>query len=652
MFFLPSTKLFSQNKTIDSLTKVLNTAEISDSLKMETMLALGWEYMFFNNDTARKIIYQCIELARKNNNPVKIGAGYAYIGSSFFRSNDFDSALHYYKLAETYFLKDTSEEAKQNVIVNRMSMGTVALQQGHHETAINNYLNVIKQLENTSSNNWNSLVVAYANMGLIYNDLKQYYKALYYHAKALQINQQHPEDKKRMVQIMMFTALDHLNLKNYDSVKQKLDQSEELVNELKSDYFNAIFYGIKGRYYNEIGDYELSINNSKKAIVAAERSSDDFQKANALLQLGISYFKRKNYEQSTPYFEASLSLFKKIRDPLRALHSMDYLSQAYTEAKDYKKAVNYYRSYISLNDSINTNETKKKINEIDNKYQAAKKEASIVQLEKNNALQKVSLQHKSALNVALITGCVLSLLIAGLLYKNYQTKNNLLRQKEALHQQQIKELQKERKIAVMQSVLKGQEAERSRLARDLHDGVGGLLSGLKLSISGMKGNVILSEENAEAFSKVIHQLDQSIVELRRVSHNMMPEALIKFGLTEALQNYCDQLNFSGKIHVLFQSFGMEKRMDQNTEIIVYRIFQELLNNVIRHSEAKNVLVQLTREGNRFSLTVEDDGKGFDTKESHAGTGISNIKARAEYLNGNVDIVSTEEGTSVHVEGDC
>jgi len=126
-------------------------------------------------------------------------------------------------------------------------------------------------------------------------------------------------------------------------------------------------------------------------------------------------------------------------------------------------------------------------------------------------------------------------------------------------------------------------------------------------------------------------------------------------LKEALENYCENMNLSGKIKVQLQTYGMEKRMEQSAEIIIYRITQELLNNIIKHADAKNVLIQLVREEDRFNLTVEDDGKGFDLKEieNNSGAGFANIKARAEYLNGTVDIVSKNgEGTSVNIEGSC
>src|SRR5690606_2178561 len=121
-------------------------------------------------------------------------------------------------------------------------------------------------------------------------------------------------------------------------------------------------------------------------------------------------------------------------------------------------------------------------------------------------------------------------------YRNIRQRSRLSIKERALHQQQIGQLEKERQLIGAQSLMKGQEEERSRLAKDLHDGVGGLLSGVKLSLSNMKGNVFLSEDNAIAVNTIIGQLDNSISELRRVSHNMMPEALVKYGLKEALEN--------------------------------------------------------------------------------------------------------------------
>ena len=202
------------------------------------------------------------------------------------------------------------------------------------------------------------------------------------------------------------------------------------------------------------------------------------------------------------------------------------------------------------------------------------------------------------------------------------------------------------------SMLKGQEEERSRLAKDLHDGLGGLLSGVKFSLSNMKDNLIVTPDNMAVFERSLDMIDTSIKELRRVAHNMMPEMLVKFGLDEALKEYCNSINATKLLTVKYQSFGMKDRLENSSEIIIYRIVQELLNNVLKHAAASEVLVQLIREENRLNVLVEDNGKGFDTTllENNKGAGWTNIRSRVDYLKGQLDIHSeTGKGTSVTIE---
>ena len=203
-----------------------------------------------------------------------------------------------------------------------------------------------------------------------------------------------------------------------------------------------------------------------------------------------------------------------------------------------------------------------------------------------------------------------------------------------------------------EAVLKGEEQERTRLAKDLHDGLGGLLSGVKFSLSNMKDNLIITPDNMAVFERSLDMIDASIRELRRVAHNMMPEMLTKFGLDEALKEYCNILNGTGLLKVKYQSLGMEARLDKSLEIIVYRIIQELLNNIIKHASASEAFVQLVRETKRLNVVVEDNGKGFDTAilEKNKGAGWMNIRSRVDYLKGQLDIHSEEgKGTLVNIE---
>lgn len=168
----------------------------------------------------------------------------------------------------------------------------------------------------------------------------------------------------------------------------------------------------------------------------------------------------------------------------------------------------------------------------------------------------------------------------------------------------------------------------------------------------MKGNQILTETAATALGQVIGDLDKSIGELRHIARNMMPEALVRFGLRDALQDYCDHLRLTSGLSVHYQAFGLEKRLPQQTEVILFRISQELLNNILKHAQASTILVQLTEHDGRINLTVEDNGRGFDPKKLKTAPGVGwlNIKSRVEYLNGTLDLRSTPgQGTSVSVE---
>jgi signal transduction histidine kinase len=207
-------------------------------------------------------------------------------------------------------------------------------------------------------------------------------------------------------------------------------------------------------------------------------------------------------------------------------------------------------------------------------------------------------------------------------------------------------------LVATQSVLTGEETERRRLARDLHDGLGGMLSGIKLKLTNMKGNFILDEKGKSDFENALEMLDKSVHELRQVAHNMMPEALIEFGLKDALGDFCSSIDNLRNIRLKFKFYGENIRAGQNIEIALYRIAQELVNNALKHSGASEILVDLVQEPERISLTVMDNGKGFDTNRINEfkGLGLSSLKSRVDALKGTMDILSEPgNGTEVRVE---
>ena len=659
VFFILSCMHYScmgQNTYSDSLKRELKK-NIPDSNRIKILLILGDRESYRDKQQALRYLKQAYSLSNLVKNNAKMAEALAYLGSVFYYSDQYDSALRYFNQSIAFFKKEETLDAKLSISTVKSEIADVMVLKDQYEPAIKIYLESSDLLLKYDSANYNAIGNTYLATAKVYKDMEQYPQALAYTEKAISQLKKDTKKPAALAFAELFKATNLVSLSKTDEAESALKEASVLAEKVNSHSLFSQLYGNWAAYYSRKKDFRNAILFYQKALSSAQKDNNSYSQASALIQLGLIYANGqiRDYSSSQKFLLQALQILSAIGDEHRKAKVLHGLANAEAALHHHRDAVKYYQQYIHLSDSLNEFDVKKKINEIENKYQAQKKQEHIVALQKNNDLQKAQLKQKNTVNIALVAGCVLLLLIALLFYKNFKNKNRLLIQKEKLHEQRIREMQKERKLEAAENVMKGQEEERSRLAKDLHDGVGGLLSGVKLSMSNMKGNVFLSEENVQAFNNVIVQLDQSITELRRVSHNMMPEALIKFGLKEALENYCENLNHAGKMTVQLQTYGMEKRMKETYEIVIYRMIQELLNNIIKHADAKNVLIQLIRKEDRFTLTVEDDGKGFDQKEieKNPGAGLANIRARTEYLNGNIDIISSKsEGTSVTIEGNC
>ena len=238
---------------------------------------------------------------------------------------------------------------------------------------------------------------------------------------------------------------------------------------------------------------------------------------------------------------------------------------------------------------------------------------------------------------------ILVSLVAVTLSFYFRHKN--IKAKKQLAEQKIIRLEQEKQLSAAQAVLDGETAERTRLARDLHDGLGGMLSAVKLNLFDMKQGAIIEAEDVSRFNKVMEMLDNSMQELRRITHNMMPEALSRYGLKVALNEFCNSFR---EVH--FHFFGDDRRLDNKLEVTIYRVVYELVNNALRHAGARNINVQLINEIDLVALNVQDDGKGFDPDKETDGTGLDNIRTRIASLNGTINIYSQPgEGTEIDVE---
>ncbi len=218
-----------------------------------------------------------------------------------------------------------------------------------------------------------------------------------------------------------------------------------------------------------------------------------------------------------------------------------------------------------------------------------------------------------------------------------------------LHENQIGELKKEHALHTLQTLVTAQEEERTRIAQDLHDSLGASLATLRMQVHHTFGDSGYTHPPQTA--TLLSLLDNVSAEVRRISHNMMPQALIRMGLPAALEDLANTIQLSQNLEVSFQNIDYSEPLLQDKEISLYRIAQELCTNALRHSMAKHLLIQLSRHNGSATLVVEDDGQGFDTSSSEGkGIGLQNIRSRVAWLGGGMEIISGPgEGVSVTVQ---
>ncbi len=635
----PTTISAQLKKNVDSLLALLSPAT-EDTTYVNLYLDIADSYE--NNDPglARTYYQKAAALAKKLNYTNGLIKQFFGSASTFMVEGNLDSMLYYNELALALSRKLNDS---LNIGIALFNIGMAYREGTQFEKAIEYCLEGRFIMERKG----NKKIEVQMNdaLQILYNDRADYDKAIEFGEKAVK------QSEALGMDYLLATARLNLTM-SYDK-KNLLVKAELLIRQVLVYAEEKKDLRIEATATQNLAGIMLRKGEFKKMQALLERSLTLHKQINSLSGeasvlrgLAVAHLQQKNFQQAKEYAERSLAMDKENNYKQEYASVARVLSAIHYAMHDVINGEKYDRESNDTLESMVRGVMSEQSANLEKNYEIKTKEVQISQLETEKKVQHLSIQKKNILNY-ILAGCALVIiLISGLSYKNYK-------QKQALQQQRIIELETQHKLTATEAVLKGEEQERTRLAKDLHDGLGGMLSGIKYSFNTMKGNLIMTPENNQAFERSMDMLDSSIKEMRRVAHNMMPEALVKFGLDIALKDFCNDINQTGVLQVNYQSIGMEKiQLDQITAITIYRIVQELLNNTIKHAGAKTAIVQVSKTNDQLSVTVEDDGKGFDPKivENSKGIGWSNIQNRVEFLKGKLDVHSLpDKGTSVLIE---
>ncbi|MCB0458340.1 MAG: sensor histidine kinase [Flavobacteriaceae bacterium] len=288
---------------------------------------------------------------------------------------------------------------------------------------------------------------------------------------------------------------------------------------------------------------------------------------------------------------------------------------------------------------------KEKISELNIRLQTAEKEKQLL-LEQQQRKQTRNIAYGLA-GASLLIG-----LIGFLTYKNTRRKQRIAEQEKELEIQKKEKILKDQELNAIDAMIAGQEKERERLASDLHDSVGATLSAAKLQFDHLAKNKDKLESLEELFQKTGTLLDEAYTEVRSMAHLKNSGVIAKKGLLPAIVTLAKNASATGQLQMEVQDFGLDERLDNALEISIFRMIQELVTNIIKHSEATEATISITQHDTMLSIIVEDNGKGFDPRKTHSkeGMGLSGIEKRIEHLEGTLEVDSTpNKGTSILIE---
>ncbi|MCZ2100622.1 MAG: sensor histidine kinase [Chitinophagales bacterium] len=547
-----------------------------------------------------------LELARSNNDNETLAEVYLKLGDyegDYFA--EYDKSLKYYNYAINHFkaTKDSDGILRANHAIARRYRDA-----GLYTEALQILLNLEKTYSEDEKTH--ALTLVWFDLNLTYRQIGEYQMAMKYLNKAAQANH-----------ILKDTLLE---------LRILFSKIEAFESTFERD--SAIMLAF------EAFDISKKIENNEMA-------------AQSLFYIGYINKMKGEYVKAEKYIGKSLEILPFQAYSERRKRIYKELSEVYNATGRAEMGYAFLLNYTMLSDSIANKNRLESFNNLALKYGSKEKQTSIelLKIEKEYEISKNLMQRRSLYILGF--GLLIVLLSVYFIVKFYNQQISTAKiindQKQEINQQQIRELEDTIRINSMRSMIEGQEIERERIAKDLHDSLGGLLSAVKLQFDYL-GSINKGMSSDKSYSQAHHLLDTAVSEVRTISRNLQPSSLQDLGLVPAIRDLINRFKGDNYPDIDFQYYEMPDKMDRMIALTVYRIIQELLNNSLKHAQANEILIQLNAEDDELVIQYEDDGVGFDMNNlQQKGMGLENIKTRVNFVHG-VMHTESEPGNGMSV----
>ena len=616
---------------IDTLERQLQTAK--DTSRVKILCDLCWEYRFVSANKALEYGNEALTLAQELKYTKGIAQSYNDMGIIFIDQGNYQKAIEWFNksLAIRTELQDSAGMA---ALYNKI--GIVYQKKGQLKKALENQIEALKIYENLGSDLW----IGYSlnNMAIIHQNLGNLDKALQYHQKALtyriKMGDVYGEAGSygNMANVYVKLHDTSLAIQYYDkalTIFRKIDDKESI-----SAMLNNL-----GNIYIARGKESNALTLLEESLKIRENLGDKKGIASTLLRMGEAYTSMGSYKKASQALYRARRLAREIDVVEEEMVSYLNLAKMYALQHQLDSAFKNMSLYIATKDSVYYQRLEEQIIDVQTRYETEKMGQDMNLLKSEKELTELRLKQKRMQNLLLILAIIT--IVGAAIFSFYRRK---LKQKAAMDAAKIR--YNEQKI---RAVIESQEEEQRRIARELHDGVGQKLAGLKLNWSSLISGTEIKKVWPD-YNNLTLLIDETAQEVRTISHQMLPKELEQFGLIPSIESLLE-INFKNTgTNTSFSHMGVEERLPYTVELTIYRILQELVSNILKHAHASSIKVELLKRRDRILLIVEDDGIGMNLeKMKNGGIGVMNIESRVESVQGRVTFESEQEkGTFVTV----
>lgn len=617
LFLLPLFVL-SQTQELDSLQKLAQSA--TGEKQIDLYIQIASRAATVHADTAMFFVKKASALAEQTGRRADKMLTVFMTGRVLSLKGNYALSMKYFNES----LEMAQQEKHDSITACSLhGLGNSLWQLGKHAEALEKHFGALRLREKIKDTR--GIAVSKTNIGMVYQSQNKWSLAETYVLDALALFKE--MDDPALQLLTMHTLANIYGPQG--KIKEAFDLDEKgiaIAEKTNNELAKSLFYDNMGNCYlfGDPPNYQKAFEYFTKTLLIDSAFSNKKQMSDSYVNLGGVFFEQKKYAEAVPYLQRSILLAEESGYIQGKVKALKMLSTAYRQSGQTDEAFAILQQAMNAKDSLVNASSEARIAEMQTVYETEKKQQRI-------DLQEAQLSKKNYLLAATIITAILLGLLGVSAWRRFRLKQKTRLQQEIIKQQEL----------ATKAVMEAEEDERQRIARDLHDGIGQMMSAAKMNLSAFESNhSFVNGEQQASLEKIIGLVDESCKEIRNVSHNMMPNALLKNNLATAIGDFIDKLDKNG-LQVHLYTEGLEQRMDAHLETVFYRVIQECVNNVIKHADATLLDISIIRDKQGISATIEDNGKGFDIngKEQFEGIGLKNIRTRIEYLKGTVEMNS-------------